>query len=45
MTVSLLRNLLPGSRLGHDMVNVNPLNQLMASSGKPTALGDMYIHA
>jgi len=28
----------------HDMNNVSPLNQLMASSGKPTALGQKYLN-
>ena len=27
----------------HDMGNVNPVNQLLAGNGQPTALGDIYI--
>ena len=28
----------------HDMVNVNPLNQLMAADGSPNALGDAFLY-
>jgi hypothetical protein len=32
---------LPG--IMHNMVGVNPLNQLMAANGQPTALGWSYL--